>query len=123
MSERDVHLYLADIIESGRAVTEYVAAMSFDAFRKDRKTFSAVIREFEIIGEAVGKLPDELKNRRADVEWQDIKDFRNLLIHEYFGVDLEIVWKVIQEDLPGLMDAVREFAGGTEKGSSGERDS
>lgn len=109
MPERDVYLYLADIAESCRAVTEYVAAMSLDAFRKDRKTYSAVIREFEIIGEAVGKLPDELKQRRSDVEWQDIKDFRNLLIHEYFGVDLEIVWKVIQEDLPGLMDAVREF--------------
>ena len=97
MSERDVHLYLVDITESGRAVTEHVAAMSFDEFRKDRKTYSAVIREFEIIGEAVGKLPDELKQRRSDVEWQDIKDFRNLLIHEYFGVDLEIVWKVIQD--------------------------
>ncbi len=119
MSERDVHLYLADITESGSAVTEYVAAKSFDEFRKDRKTYSAVIREFEIIGEAVGKLPDELKQRRSDVEWQDIKDFRNLLIHEYFGVDLEIVWKVIQEDLPGLMDAVREFIRDAEAESSG----
>jgi uncharacterized protein with HEPN domain len=69
-----------------------------------------VIREFEIIGEAAGKLPEALKGRRPDVEWQDIKDFRNLLTHEYFGVDLEIVWKIIEDDLPGLMDAIREIA-------------
>jgi uncharacterized protein with HEPN domain len=68
-----------------------------------------VIREFEIIGEAVGKLPDEIKQKRADVEWQDIKDFRNLLTHEYFGVDLEIIWQVIQDDLPLLLDAAAEL--------------
>ena len=73
--------------------------MSFEAFSSDRKTCSAVIREFEIIGEAVGKLPDQVKRNHPRVQWQDIKDFRNLLIHEYFGVDPEIVWKVIRDDL------------------------
>lgn len=109
MPERDIQLYLSDILDSCNAVAEYVAGVTFEDFCNERKTYSAVIREFEIIGEAVGKLPDELKQRRPDVEWQDIKDFRNLLIHEYFGVDLEIVWKVIQEDMPALMDAVREI--------------
>ena len=109
MSERDFNLYLMDILDSGNAITEYVNGMSFDEFCKNRKTYSAVIREFEIIGEAIGRLPDELKQRRSDVEWQDIKDFRNLLIHEYFGVDLEIVWKIIQDDLPVLLDAVKEI--------------
>jgi uncharacterized protein with HEPN domain len=71
------------------------------------RTYSAVIRGFEIIGEAVGKLPEELKRRRPDIEWQDIRDFRNLLTHEYFGIDLEIVWRIIQDDLPSLMDAIR----------------
>jgi len=83
--------------------------MSFETFRNDRKTYSAVIREFEIIGEAVDKLPDDVKQKYRDVEWQDIKDFRNLLTHEYFGVDLEILWKVIQDDLPGLMKIVNEI--------------
>jgi len=109
MPERDIQLYLADISDSCNAVKDYVAGVAFEDFCNDRKTYSAVIREFEIIGEAVGKLPDDLRQKRSDVEWQDIKDFRNLLVHEYFGVDLEIVWKVIQEDLPGLMDAVNEF--------------
>jgi uncharacterized protein with HEPN domain len=69
--------------------------------------YSAVIREFEIIGEAVGKLGSELKQAYPDVPWQDFKDFRNLLVHEYFGVDLEIVWNTIHNDLPMLTEAVQ----------------
>ena len=61
------------------------------------------------MSEPAAKLPDKLKHRHPDIEWQDIKDFRNLLIHEYFGIDLEIVWKIIQDDLPVLMNAVREI--------------
>jgi uncharacterized protein with HEPN domain len=110
MSERDFRLYCTDILDSGSAILEFVRGFSFEEFRIDRKTYSAVIREFEIIGEAVGKLPDKLKRRYPDIEWQDIKDFRNLLTHEYFGIDLEIVWKIIQDDLPVLMNAVREIA-------------
>ena len=109
MSERNFRLYSEDILDSGHAIIEYVKDLSFDEFRKDRKTYSAVIREFEIIGEAVAKLPDDWKRRRADIEWQDIKDFRNLLTHEYFGVDLEIVWKIIKDDLPTLMDAIKSL--------------
>lgn len=109
MPERDLHLYLADILDSGSAIMEFVKGLSFEEFCNDRKTYSAVIREFEIIGEASGKIPDELKIGYSDVEWQDIKDFRNLLIHEYFGVDLEIVWKIIQDDLPVLMDTVKKI--------------
>jgi len=111
MSERDPRLYCEDILESGSAILDFVKRLSFDDFCDDRKTYSAVIREFEIIGEAVGKLPESFRERRPDVEWQDIKDFRNLLSHEYFGVDLEIVWKIIEDDLPPLMDAVKEIVG------------
>jgi len=109
MSKRDLRLYCADILDSGSAIIEFVNGLSFEQFCNDRKTYSAVIREFEIIGEAVGKLPETLKGRRPDVEWQDIRDFRNLLTHEYFGVDLEIVWKIIEDDLPVLMEAIREI--------------
>ena len=109
MSERDPRLYLSDILDSGAAILGFVKGLSFEEFCNDRKTYSAVIREFEIIGEAVGKLIDELKRNHPHVEWQDIKDFRNLLIHEYFGVDPEIVWKIVQDDLPILMDAAREI--------------
>ncbi len=111
MSERDPRLYCEDILESGSAILDFVEGLSFEDFCDDRKTYSAVIREFEIIGEAVGKLPESFRERRPDVEWQDIKEFRNLLSHEYFGVDLEIVWKIIEDDLLALMDAVMELIG------------
>ncbi len=111
MSERDPRLYLSDILDSGDAIQEFVRGLSFAEFCKDRKTYSAVIREFEIIGEAVGKISEELKQKRQEVEWQDIKDFRNLLIHEYFGVELVIVWKVVQEDLPTLWMLSKRYFG------------
>ncbi|MFO7932182.1 MAG: DUF86 domain-containing protein [Desulfosalsimonas sp.] len=106
---RNHRLYLTDIADSSQAIFEYTQELSFEAFCKDRKTYSAVIREFEIIGEAVGKIPETTRNEFKNIDWQNIKDFRNLLVHEYFGVDLEIVWKIIQEDLPELLKAVNEL--------------
>ena len=105
---RDINLYLEDISESIEAIKDYTKDMDCDAFILDRKTYSATIREFEIIGEAVGKIIDFLKQDDS-VQWQDIKDFRNLLIHEYFGVDFEIVWDVITEDLPKLEKSIKSF--------------
>jgi uncharacterized protein with HEPN domain len=105
---RDIRLYLEDIDESIKAINDYVKDMDFDDFISDRKTYSATIREFEIIGEAVGCIMDYVKQDNS-VEWQDIKDFRNLLIHEYFGVDFEIVWDVIVDDLPKLQKSIKSF--------------
>ena len=109
MSERDLILYLRDISESGEAIYDYISGYSFKNFHSDRKTYSAVIREFEIIGEAVGKLPMKFKAEYPEIEWQDIKDLRNLLIHEYFGVDLEIIWKIIHDDLPELLNLIKDL--------------
>lgn len=110
MSERPLLLYCQDILDSGSAILSYVHGVTFDGFAHDRMRYSAVIREFEIIGEAVGKLPAGLKDSYPEIAWQDIKDFRNLLAHEYFGVDLEIVWNAIHNDLPVLLDAVQKIA-------------
>ena len=85
MSKRSPLLYVHDIRESIDAIFQYVQSLTFEDFSGDRMRYSAVIREFEIIGEAAGKLPAILKERFPKIEWQDIKDFRNLLIHEYFG--------------------------------------
>lgn len=112
MSKRDCRLYLTDILESGRAIQSYVGNLDFESFRGDRMRCSAVIREFEIIGEAVGKLPAELAARHPDVPWREIKDFRNLLIHEYFGIDLRIVWNAIHQELPVLLIAVADILDG-----------
>lgn len=112
MSERPQLLYCQDILESGAAILSYVQGITCDAFVQDRMRYSAVIREFEIIGEAVGKLSEELKGGYPEIPWQDVKDFRNLLAHEYFGVDLEIVWNTIRDDLPLLMGAVQKIVRG-----------
>ena len=112
MSERPQLLYCQDILDSGAAILTYVQGITCETFVHDRMRYSAVIREFEIIGEAVGKLPATLKNGYPDIPWQDIKDFRNLLAHEYFGVDLEIVWNTINNDLPMLMEAVQKIMSG-----------
>ena len=110
MSERSNLLYLQDIEESIEAIESYVESLAFDEFRSDRKTYSATIREFEIIGEAVGKiLEDDRIRAYSHIPWREIKDFRNLLIHAYFGVDAEIVWNTIQQDLPELKAAVVEI--------------
>ena len=109
MSERTPQLFLQDILESGVSIQTYVQGVTFEQFERERMRYSAVIREFEIIGEAVGKLPEFMKDRFPDVPWQDIKDFRNLLAHEYFGIDLQIVWNTIQSDLPQLLTAVKEM--------------
>lgn len=107
MSNRTALLYVRDVIESVEAVFDYTRGVAYEAFSTDRMRYSAVIREFEIIGEAIGKLPEQLKNEHPLVPWQDIKDFRNLLIHEYFGVDLEIVWNVVVNDLPKLHETMK----------------
>jgi uncharacterized protein with HEPN domain len=109
MSERDPRLYLVDIMDSAEAILQFTKGLSFDEFACDRKTVSAVIREFEVIGEAVGKLPDIIKKAYPDVEWQDIKDLRNLLIHEYFGIDQEIIWGIIRDDIPKLITVVSDI--------------
>lgn len=106
MFKRSMRLYIQDIKDAIEGIFSYTQDLSLDEFKTDRMRYSAVIREFQIIGEAVGKLDSHLKQHHPHIAWQDIKDFRNVLIHEYFGVDLDIVWTVIQDDLPQLYEAV-----------------
>jgi uncharacterized protein with HEPN domain len=107
MSKRNLRLYLEDIIDSIEAIETYIKDLDVDEFKSDRKTYSATIREFEIIGEAVGKVINtDVVKKYKKIPWRDIKDFRNLLIHEYFGIDYEIVWNTIHEDLPQLKKTV-----------------
>lgn len=83
--------------------------MSFEDFKNDEKTTEAVIRNFEVMGEAVYHLPEEVKSEHKDIPWADISDMRNKLIHEYFGVDEEIIWKTIQDDLEPLKQKLQNI--------------
>jgi uncharacterized protein with HEPN domain len=74
--------------------------MSYEAFKKDDKTIFAVIRALEVIGEAIKHIPDDFRNSYPDVPWRDISGMRDVLIHEYFGVDLETVWETVKANIP-----------------------
>ncbi len=103
MKNRDYTDYLNDILNSINETSEFTLGMTFDEFLKDKKTINAVIRSLEVIGEASRKISDDLKTQSPDLPWKRMAGMRNKLIHEYFGVDLEIVWAVVKEDLPPLV--------------------
>ncbi len=107
MLDRDEKLYLNDIIESIIAIELYTHGMKQEQFVNDRKTYSATIREIQIICEAVKHLRKKTIENYPDIIWRDISDLRNILIHEYFGIDFDILWNVIVDDLPLLKKAVK----------------
>jgi len=94
---------------------KYLCHSTYEDFINDRKTYSATIRELEIIGEAVSKLSDELKEQYPNVLWQQIKSFRNKLVHEYFGIDSVIVWDVVKNELPMLKSQIVDILRNLEK--------
>lgn len=102
-------LYLDDILESCRNVRNYTSGMSFEAFSTDQRTIDAVVRNLEIIGEAVKSLPPSLLDRRPDIPWRKIARFRDVIVHHYFKVDLEVVWDVIQNQIAQLETAIDEI--------------
>ncbi|MEK9143250.1 MAG: DUF86 domain-containing protein [Patescibacteria group bacterium] len=106
MSERSISLYLDDILSSIEHIEEYVKGLSFDNFKNDAKTIDAVVRNIEIIGEAAAKIPPETRLHHPETPWKKIIGARNKVIHEYFGIDVEILWKTIQEDIPLLKEKV-----------------
>ena len=99
---RDFRLYLDDILEAIHQIQTYVEGLDEESFGSDRKTQDAVIRNLEIIGEAVGNLPNEIQDAATEIEWRKIRGLRNILIHEYFGINLPIVWDVVQNKLGPL---------------------
>jgi uncharacterized protein with HEPN domain len=106
---RDFRLYLDDILEAIHQIRTYLADQDEEAFKKDRKTQDAIIRNIEIIGEAAGKLPEHIQKGEPEIDWRKIIGLRNILIHEYFGINLPIVWDVVQNKLGPLESSCRRL--------------
>lgn len=109
MSKREPELLLQDIEESINKIKSYTSGMSFEMFQNDDKTIDAVIRNFEVIGEAANRIPDEIKDRFNKVNWHRIRGFRNRIVHDYMGVDLEIIWEIIEKNLDELIEQIEEI--------------
>ena len=106
---RDYGLYLDDIAEAIKKVLKYTRDLDFDEFEQDERTVDAVIRNLEIIGEAAGHLPEELRARAPGIEWRKVVALRNVLSHAYFSVSLPLVWDVVQNKLVPLSNACEKL--------------
>jgi len=98
--KRSCQIYFEDILTAIGRILEYTQECDFADFKRDYKTVDAVIRNFEIIGEAAKKIPDEIKERYSDVPWNEMYALRNRISHAYFGIDYEIIWDIITNHLP-----------------------
>ena len=98
--KRDYVMYLEDILLSISRIAEYIDGYDFVRFKRDYKTVDAVIRNFEIIGEASKNLPEELKTKYNDIPWKEMYYLRNKISHEYHGIDYTIIWDIATNYLP-----------------------
>lgn len=99
-SDRNYLLYLEDIATSMERIQEYVADLDFQHFKWDYKTVDAVIRNFEVIGEASKNLPASMKEKYPHIPWEEMYRLRNRITHEYFGIDYEILWEIATKNIP-----------------------
>ena len=109
MSNRSSELLIQDILASAKKIQRYTFGLSFEQFTLDEKTVDAVVRNFEIIGEAANRLPDEFKDQYPNVDWGRIRGFRNRIVHDYFGIDYSIVWQIVENYLPELVADVKKL--------------
>lgn len=100
--QRTYKVYLEDIITAIGKINKYTKGVSFEALARDSKTLDAVIRNLEVIGEATKKIPKEIRDKYPSIEWKKICGLRDMLIHEYFGIDIVIIWDITQSKLPLL---------------------
>jgi len=105
---KDDSVYLRHVLDAICRIEEYTRGITHENFLRSHLRQDAVIRQIEVIGEAVKKLSPELKGRHPEIPWKDVAGMRDKLIHDYFGVDLDAVWDTVKKDIPPLKDEIRE---------------
>ncbi|HAL17866.1 MAG TPA: DUF86 domain-containing protein [Anaerolineaceae bacterium] len=106
---RDWKLRITDILTCIEKIQAYTAGMTYGQFKNDAKTVDAVIRNLEVIGEAAGYIPKAIQDRYPDMGWLEMRGMRNIMVHEYFGVSLPIIWRTVTHDLPLLSQELRKL--------------
>ncbi|MBI5303994.1 MAG: DUF86 domain-containing protein [Chloroflexi bacterium] len=110
MSAKRVYTdYLQDIVDYSEKAMRFVRDVSFDEFGDDEEKIFAVVKMIEIVGEAARHLPKNLRNKYNAIPWKQVTGMRDKMTHEYFSVDLEVVWRTVQEDLPPLRDIAKKM--------------
>ena len=109
MPYRISDLRISDIIDAIQRILEYVERMTFDQFAEDRKTIDAVVKNFIVIGEAASNLPDDFIEQHPELPWREMRDMRNIMVHEYFGVDNLIVWDTVKKNLPPVFPLLKQL--------------
>ncbi|MCK9617015.1 MAG: DUF86 domain-containing protein [Lentimicrobiaceae bacterium] len=104
MSKRDTLLLLDDMLQSAQKIKRYTKDIDYGSFLADDKTIDAVVRNFEIIGEAANHIDPDFRDSNPQIEWKRIRGFRNRIVHDYFGVDYEIVWSIVETYLDEMID-------------------
>ena len=100
--KRNVALYLRDILQNMQDAEEFIQGLSYDQFTADKKTFNAVLRSIEIVGEAAKHVPDSVRSKYPAIPWKEMAGMRDKVIHFYFGVNREAIWLVVKERIPSL---------------------
>ncbi len=109
MSPRNWKIRISDILDGIEHIKVYTQDMTLSEFQSDQRTIDAVLRNLEIIGEAARHTPKEITNRYPDIPWDEMRAMRNIVIHEYFGVNLNIIWHTTQVNLPSIVDRLKEI--------------
>jgi len=110
--------YLRDILDAMQKVQKFIENIDYEIFMQDDKTVFAVIRAFEIIGEATKHIPEKIRQRNLAIPWRDMSGMRDVLIHDYFGVDVETVWLTVKEKFPQIMYLIEEMVKGLDNEKS-----
>jgi len=109
MPPRDWRMRIEDILDSIAAISEYTSGMDFAGFCSDRKTIDAVLRNLTVVGEAARNVPADIVARHSEIPWQDMRDMRNVVVHVYVGVNKDILWKTVQEDLDPVVPLLQKL--------------